>query len=161
MDSPQLQHLLSKHSIMVSFRISKSINPENIEKLKEKLKPITKDENDLNDKLNDALEKETSQIILNGAIPGLLINGVQPKIEKQKINSTTPLAYCEDKLKIAELYMTALNFNTDVLKKKYTTNDICFILYHILNFLDIEEKDFKKFMQDLNSGDTLGEIKDE
>jgi hypothetical protein len=159
----QLQHLLSKHSVMVSFRITKYTNCDSIKVLTEKIKTEAKNKVDFNNKLKEAIETETKNTILSGNIPGLIVNGAQqPKIETPSKNTSSITGSLgSDKLKIAELYMAALTFNSDVLRKNYTTTDICFILYHILNFLDINEKDFKKFVEDLNKGDTPGETKNE
>ena len=160
----QLEHLLSKHEVLVSFSIARKLNDKHIKSLTESIKAISKNKMDFNKKLKEEIEKQTTNHIITGNIPGLIVNNSihqsnpPPDITKPK-EKPRQLIYNIDKEKLALLYTIASMFNREVLHNKLTKNDICFIIYTILNFLEIKEEDFKKFHEDLDKQDNSDDEK--
>jgi hypothetical protein len=154
----ELEHLLAKHKVLVSFSIARKLNEEHIQSLTEKIKAISKNKMDFNKKLKEEIEKQTTNYIMSGNIPGLIVNNAihqtnpPPDISK-KTETPKKLIYNIDKEKLALLYTISSIFNKEVLHNKLTKNDICFIIYTILNFLEIKEEDFKKFHKDIDRQD--------
>lgn len=153
--SNKLEHLLSKQGVLTSFSIARRINDENIQKLTEKIKAISKNKADFNKKLRDEIHRQSAESIITGNIPGLIVNGeVKSDTPKSIINNketSEKLTYNVSKEKLAGLYAFASAFNKEALHNKLTKSDICFIIYTIINFLEIKEEDFKKFHDDLTN----------
>lgn len=143
-----LEHLLSKHGVLISFSIAKKIDDNKIKELTDKIKGSAKNKIDFNNKLRLEIEEETTRSILNGNIPGLIVGGIIPK----DADKSKQLIYSVNKTKLAELHTIASTFNKSVLNSKLTKNDICFIIYTILNFLEITDVDFKRFHDILMNG---------
>ena len=164
--SKNLDHLLSKHGVLTSFSIAKKLNDVEIQEMSEKIKLISKNKFDFNNKLKNEIQTQTTNSILNGSIPGLIINKQIKQDDKQddkqdvvKNEKLKHASYNVGKEKLAQLYIIASAFNKEVLNNKLTRNDICFIIYTILNFLEISEEDFKKFHSFL--GNDIDDERDE
>jgi len=140
-----LEHLLSKHGILTSFSIAKKINENNIKELSDKIKNNCKSKSDFNQKLKNEITKQSSEDIIKGKVPGLIkTEQNSPDTNPEKSNSKK-LQYNPGKIKLALLYTIISKINTEILNNKLTKNDVCFMIYAILNFLEITEEDFKKF----------------
>ena len=160
--SKNLDHLLSKHGVLTSFSIAKKLNDAEIQEMSEKIKLISKNKFDFNNKLKNEIQTQTTNSILNGSIPGLIINKQikqDTKLDVVKNEKSKHASYNVGKEKLAQLYIIASEFNKEVLNNKLTRNDICFIIYTILNFLEISEEDFKKFHSFL--GNDIDDERDE
>lgn len=147
-----LEHLLSKHGVMTSFSIAKKLNDESIRQMTDKIKSVAKNKIDFNVKLKAEIENDTTNSILNGTIPGLIIDGIV-KAHKTPVtdsNKKPQLIYDVDKAKLAQLFAIASFFSKEVLNNKLTKNDICFTIFTILNFLEIDDEDFKRFHDSLD-----------
>lgn len=145
-----LEHLLSRYGILTSFSIAKRFDDESIKKISERIQSVSKNKIDFDKKLRNEIKNETTNSILKGNIPGLIIDGKNPEKNKNNLlNESKKLIYNIDKKKLAELYTLASAFNKEVLNNKLSKNDICFVIYTILNFLEVTDEDFKKFHQDL------------
>lgn len=153
-----LEHLLSKHGILTSFSIAKRFDDESIKKISERIQSLSKNKVDFDKKLRNEIKNETTNSIIKGNIPGLIINGKNIEETRKKTNnSPKKLIYNIDKKKLAELYTLASAFNKEALNNKLSKNDICFVIYTILNFLEITDEDFKKFHQDLIKNQNIDE----
>jgi hypothetical protein len=150
-----LQHLLAKYGILASFSIARKMNEKGIQELTNKIKPSCKNKHDFNQKLKIEIQKQSIQDILNNKIPGLINNSPDiPKNEKfPKTNDKGQkrFEYKTDKVKLAILYSLVSKINTDISNNNLTKNDVCFMIYAILNFLEITEEDFKRFHSKLKS----------
>lgn len=159
-----LEHLLSKYGILVSFSIAKRFDDDSIKKISEKIQATSKNKFDFDKKLRNEIKNETTNSIIKGNIPGLMINGKNLEETKEKSPTThsKKLIYNIDKKKLAELYTLASAFNKEALNNKLSKNDICFVIYTILNFLEITDEDFIKFHKDLlkNQNDTNDDLND-
>jgi hypothetical protein len=165
----KLDHLLLKHGVLTSLSVARKLSDEDIVKMTDRIKSIAKNKTDFNNKLKDAIEKETAGLILEGKIPGVIVNNdkVAVDIIDDQVTTNTPLpqkspipnraVYNVSKDKLAILYAIAAEFNKETLNNKLTKNDICFIIYTILTFLEIRQDDFKKFHNDLNNPDGQNE----
>jgi hypothetical protein len=146
-----LDHILSRHGILVSFSIARKLSEASILELTEKIKSKSKNKFDFNSKFKDEIFKQSTLDIINGKIPGLINNNPIISSKSKKPKSGKRLEYKTDKTKLSLLYNMISKINTEMLNSNLTANDICFMVYAILNFMEITEEDFKNFHAELNN----------
>jgi hypothetical protein len=156
-DEKNFDHLLSKHGILSKFSVARRVDDVAIQELTNKIKAISKNKIDFNNKLRLEIAKKTKDAILRGQIPGLILN-IPKEVENSEIPSQTSksdkpmeksenrrIIYNIDKLKLSIIYDLVSSFNKTSLINEFTKDDICFSIFTILNFLEVNDDDFKKF----------------
>jgi hypothetical protein len=155
--SRNLNHLLLKHGILTSLSVARKLNDADTHAMTERVRAIAKNKVDFNNKLRSEIEKETTSLIMNGRIPGVILNSkTEPDIMPEnthipKEDKPKRKVYNVDKERLSLLYAIAAMFNKEALTNKLSKNDICFTIYTILNFLEISQDDFKKFHDELDN----------
>ena len=154
--SKNLDHLLLRHGILTSLSLARKLNDVDTQAMTNKIKLVAKNKNDFDNKMQQAIEKETAGLISRGQIPGVILNlpnVLPPPTQAQPAKDAAPkkLVYNVDKKKLSELYAISALFNREALSNQLTKNDVCFAIYTILNFLEVSQDDFKKFRDDLEN----------
>lgn len=156
-----LEHLLSKHGVLTSFSIAKKVNEDNIKELTDKIKGDAKNKFDFHQKLKNEISKQSIDDILNNKVPGLIKNTdnipeeepTVPDVIPEKVEDKAPskkkrsrkMEYKTGKAKMAILYALISKVAGEVIHNNLTKDDICFMIYAVLNFLDVTEEDFASF----------------
>lgn len=165
-----LEHLLSKHGVLTSFSIAKKVNEDNIKELTDKIKGEAKNKFDFHQKLKNEISKQSIDDILNNKVPGLIKNKdvipeeeptvpdiipdrVEDKVPPKKKKPSKKMEYKTDKAKMAVLYTLISKISGEVIHNNLTKNDICFMIYAVLNFLEVTEEDFATFHKEARKKD--------
>lgn len=138
-------HILVKHGILVNFQIAKEIPVSHIKKLEKKLKPFCKNSQELSEKVNEEIYKDTQNSILNEKIPGFFSTGIFKK----------------NPVKLPELNFSANQIGKFIHGKKLSKMETCYLILSILNLLGMTDEDFKKYHKIKNSEDNNEEFFDD
>jgi hypothetical protein len=150
-----VEHLISKHGVLVSFSIAKKVSKTDIKKLNDRLKKDCKDPKQFNKMLNDEISKFTQQSLKQEEIPGIIINSNN----KDKTNT-----FITDETKLLKLNHVSSTIAKKLIDANYTKDEICYVILSMLSSLGLSDEDFrnfhKKYGNNPNETDDTGEDED-
>lgn len=132
-----LNHLLSKHKILVAFNIAKKISQSQVKLIRKKLETKFTDPDVLERKVDNEIKNKTRKYLEENEIPGLIYRDVPQKIF---INKKIQVKILKLAKKVAN-YCDLNNFNKD---------HVIFFVQALLHLLKISNDDMHRFKQKYN-----------
>jgi hypothetical protein len=136
-----IQHLLSKHGVLIEFNIAREMKKTDIDKLRSELKKKCKDDADLNEQLEKLIILNTKKALLEKTIPGLIVS---PKKKKATQSLRIP------KATLKKISTISTHLGKILEKHDFTSKEVLMLVQFIFNSMGIKNQDVLNFNKEFH-----------